>query len=667
MRRALIPTAAIALLAAAAPAAACADFAQAPSSRWSTVAERGASWLVTPCGDRFYSVGINVVDGGEYSSNPEDTYEKPPATPDRFARGRKRYVWPAFHPTLADWVAGARARMDAWGFNTAGAWSLPPRTLPLPTMVDLEVGRRSRFHWFDPFDPVAETVMRAKMAELVAPYRGDPLRIGYFSDNEVGWWGGALFAHYSGQPAANRTKQRWLETLRQDYADDWARFAADFVPPEGVGSWRDLLNSERRVKLRPGGRGIRAVERWTYVIASHYYETTARLLREADPGALFFGDRLPTYYDPAAVRAMAPHVDVVSTNYNPDSHDGWIARYYFDGLRRLTGGKPILVSEWFFAAHENRSGARNIGHLMTVATQAERAAGAAEAIRQFAAIPEVLGQHWFQYHDHPEGGRSDGEDYNFGLVDLDNRPYEELVRAIAPLNRELRAGRGRAPARPSAAARPVRLPMARIDATDKSLRDWPKPAALLPPLAASPGAIPFGEVYAAWSAEGLAFALISQDYHDLDLFDHPGEFPLAEAFRLGLGIDGGAGPRWFTLYFIPPKAAERARDEHAYRMRAMLCDGPALRHAGAACSARSGGAASYFGSDQPRITAEVLLPWSALGLEQAPEARRIRFEVAVTAWHRSRWMSLTGGDPDAGLARPGSWEEGELVVARVAD
>jgi hypothetical protein len=43
---------------------ACADFAAAPSSRWSLIAEGGAWWLVTPCGDRFFSLGVNVLDGG---------------------------------------------------------------------------------------------------------------------------------------------------------------------------------------------------------------------------------------------------------------------------------------------------------------------------------------------------------------------------------------------------------------------------------------------------------------------------------------------------------------------------------------------------------------------------------------------------------------------------
>src|SRR5258708_39809537 len=55
--------AALLAVALAAPAAACPDLADAPSSHWSLRAEHGVQSLVTPCGDAFYSTGINVLDG----------------------------------------------------------------------------------------------------------------------------------------------------------------------------------------------------------------------------------------------------------------------------------------------------------------------------------------------------------------------------------------------------------------------------------------------------------------------------------------------------------------------------------------------------------------------------------------------------------------------------
>ena len=61
-------------------------------------------------------------------------------------------------PTLGAWVDETTARVKSWGFNSAGGWSLPPDQLKLPQIPDLELGRLSRFHWFDPFDPATERV-----------------------------------------------------------------------------------------------------------------------------------------------------------------------------------------------------------------------------------------------------------------------------------------------------------------------------------------------------------------------------------------------------------------------------------------------------------------------------------------------------------------------------
>ncbi|HMD66025.1 MAG TPA: hypothetical protein VKG22_05180 [Stellaceae bacterium] len=614
---------------------ACADFAAAPSTRWSLTRENGVSWLVTPCGERFFSLGVNILDGGY---------------PEREKAGKIYYSWKAFAPTLTDWTTETRRRLFSWGFNSAGGWALSPQALRLPTIINLELGRLARFHWFDPFAPETESRMNALARELVAPYRGTPYRIGYFSDNEVGWWAGALFIFYSSKPATSITKQRWVALLRRHYAGDWSRFTADFLPPAGVDSWDQLLAATQSTRMKPGGAGIHFVREWTGMVAEHYYALAERAIRAADPDALFFGDRLPIYYDPAAVRAMAPHVDAIATNYNVDSGDGWIADYFFDGLRKLSGGKPVLVSEWFFAARENRTGNRNNGHLMTVGTQDERAAGAAAATANFAAIPELVGAHWFMYYDHPKGGRPDGEDYDFGLVDINDRPYEHLTSALAAANRRVPRIHASA-AVPTPGSTTFVLPHASILVHGNSLSDWPKPASLLPRLTASPGAVEFGEAYLTWSERGLALATIGQDYFEPDLLAYDGAFPLADAYRVELGVDFGAGPRRFTLFFIPPRT--KLHDHPP--MRAQLCAGAAQIAITWGCTEVSGAEAAYFGADQPRITAEMVIPWSALGITAPPPGTQLRAEVAITSWDRERWMSLSARAPDAAMDHPEVW------------
>jgi hypothetical protein len=616
------------------PALAC-DLATAPTSRWSLVNDHGVRWLKTPCGDKFYSLGSNTLDGG-YDWREKDN--------------KVWYSWRAFDPTIESWVGRMERRVARWGFNTAGGWSLTPDKLHMPMIVNLELGRRAKFHWFDPFDPATETRMMEYAREFVAPYKGSPYRIGYFSDNEVGWWAGALFLFYSAKPAESFTKQRWVAMLRQDYGGDWDNFTRDFIPPAGVASWDALLKAEDYTHLRAGGHGIAAVREWTGIVSEHYYALSEKAIHAADPGALYFGDRLPIYYDPAAVRSMARHVDAIATNYNPDSSDGWIAHYFWDGLEKLSGGKPVLVAEWFFAANQNRTGNKNNGHLMTVETQAERAAGAAATTGNFAAIPELIGTHWFQYYDHPKGGRPDGEDYDFGLVDINDVPYEELTSALAAANRAAPRIHAAAKAEPPA-MHDFTLPHAVISLADHSIADWPKPASLLPPLTASPGAVDFGEIYLSWSGEGLNLATVGQDYFDVDLMSYAGAFPLGEAYRVELGVDAGAGPRRVTLFFIPP----RTRIKDYLEMKWTVCEGAAEEAIRDGCKPPPGAEAMYFGADQPRVTAEMMVPWSYFGVAPPVAGAGLKAEVAMTSWHRERWMSLSGQPPDKAMADPSLW------------
>src|SRR5207302_6171261 len=119
-------------------------------------------------------------------------------------------------------------------------------------------------------------------------------------------------------------------------------------------------------------------------------------------------------------------VDVISTNLVAPWPDGTFPRFYLETLHRLSG-KPIIVGEIYVAAIENTSGNRNtLGPYPVVQTQAQRARTAMSTLSAALAHPAVIGVDWFQYYDEPRHGRGDGENFNFGLVDIDDRPYTEL-------------------------------------------------------------------------------------------------------------------------------------------------------------------------------------------------------------------------------------------------
>jgi hypothetical protein len=84
-------------------------------------------------------------------------------------------------------------------------------------------------------------------------------------------------------------------------------------------------------------------------------------------------------------------------------------------------------------------------------------------------------------------------------------------------------------------------------------------------------------------------------------------------------------------------------------MRNVLCH----LHNGT-CNPAPSAVATYFGSDQPRITVEASLPWQALGVDGPPRGG-MHMMLAATAWHRARWMSMCGLPPEEAMRDPTTW------------
>src|SRR5690606_25101967 len=72
-------------------------------------------------------------------------------------------------------------------------------------------------------------------------------------------------------------------------------------------------------------------------------------------------------------------------------------------------------------------------------TQAERTLIFEKTLRDILDMPYAVGAHWFQFHDEPPHGREDGEDFNFGLVDIHNAPYRLLTESMTALNAQAEA------------------------------------------------------------------------------------------------------------------------------------------------------------------------------------------------------------------------------------
>ncbi len=596
---------------------------------WSVTREQGRAWLRDPEGQLFYSLGVNTVNGGK--AHPKNL----------------GYFWERFHPDMETWARETRERLVTWGFNTLGGWSDPIPDLDLPLIPELDLGRNARLHWLDPFAPDALEQAVAVARRITAPYTEHPRLIGYFTDNEVGWWNAPLFSWYLAAEWGVHSKQVLWRLLHDHYQGRWDLLTADFVPAPEVRSFVDLKPAGAKLGLRPGGQGIRVVAAFTRLCAARYYELVHTALHTVQPDALVMGDRLPLYYNQDAVLASRGFVDVLSSNYNADEADGWVAPYYFEGLNRLSPA-PVLVTEFFFAADENRSDNKNNGHLMHVGTQAERALGAAAAQAAFALFPNVLGAHWFQYYDEPTGGREDGEDFNMGLVDIHNRPYEELLAAMAPVNAQAAALHARsafAEPLPGHAPVPVRRLARPADCMDNSLLDWPdKAGTRLVGFTTPEPYVPFGDVHLAWSPEGLSLFNLASNYVDLFLLVYQGEFPLSEAYQLHIVLELHGTSRHFAVHLLPrPHAQYEGRFELEPRLYEIASDGSLTR-------LDTTGLLQALDKPLPHVALELFLPARFLGVEALAPGDTLHARLFVTSFYRELTMSFDHV-PDAAHGR----------------
>ena len=492
------------------------------------VEENGVCWLVDPDGKRLFSRGVDGVNPGVALAD--------------YDQANPAYCGLRLYPSVEKWRQAAAERLEKWGFNTAGGGSdrgVAAAGTKLYYAVTLNLGAAAGVPWADPDTPSA----RERYRKLLAPYadaKNDPRLIGYFLDNELGWWDETLLVFAVKQAWKNPLKKRVFEMLGTEYGGDLTRFLADFEVEPKPAKFEDLKGSLRRVEFRPGARPM-LVERYAEWLADRYYRAACEEVRAVDSNHLILGDRYANFYSQPVVRAAARHVDVISTNYNTLVPQGWAAPFYFEGLRRISR-KPVLVSEFYFASMQNttKCGNRN-GEYMVVATQKERAEGARRLAEGLERYPGVVGWHWFQFYDEPAGGRDPGgggEDFNMGVVDVKDQAYTELVGALDRAGRSAEKLHGTWPAGAGLVRSPEgwRVPQLQVlPVVDGAADEWPMDKTWLPE---ARGAAPFerfGDVHLAWHPEGLVILVVYMDYRDR--MAAPGR-PEADTERLTIGVGG---------------------------------------------------------------------------------------------------------------------------------
>ncbi len=376
----------------------------------------GVCWFIDPSGNPMLSIGVDHI---SYAAD--------------MIRGTKDCPYAAalekIYPDRNAWGLATLGRLRMWGFNTIGAWSDPALWdggIPYTVLLDIDV--HAGADWWkgrpsDVFDPKFETIAREVSEKNCAPRKNDPDLIGYFSDNELRWgpdWRGkeAMLEMYLKLPESAAGRDAAIEFLRHEYGNDISKLNL---------AWGTNAPGFDRLAL-PGATDAyeRDVELFLERVAARYFSVCAEAIHAADPNHLYLGARFAGRV-PDAVLKGARAADVVSVNiYDFDP------RPLVEHMFQVTH-KPIMITEFAFRAED--SGLPNTqGAGPKVANQQARAKAYADYVTRLESLPEAVGFHWFEWVDEPKEGRFDGENSNYGLVNINDKPYPEFVDAVKQAN-----------------------------------------------------------------------------------------------------------------------------------------------------------------------------------------------------------------------------------------
>lgn len=474
--------------------------------------EGQTSWLTKPNGQKFFSLGVCVVNQG--------------AQPERLNPTNPAFAALQQYENSNRWAEATLDRLQSWHFTTVGGWSdyaalEQCRHADVAFIPVLAVGMSCGVPWLDMWDTNVIARMHQIAREKILPVRDDPRLLGYYTDNEMGWWNAALLKLTLQQPSSSGQRRQLMRLLHETYHDSWAELQKDFEL-DGAGNFEEL-DEHGMLYLRPGSKGIHVYRRFLGLMAERYYALVREIVRTYDKRGLILGDRYQSFYYPEVARASAS-MDVVSMNLNAGWNDGTFPRCYLDSLHALSG-RPIIVSEFYMSAEQNSTGNKNLTSTFpVVATQKERAVGFRNTVEALAHLPYIVGADWFQYYDEPPRGRDDGEDYNFGLVDVHDHPYEALTKTAQSLDlmamkKATRTARPDASLGvPPAPANPLGNFTIRV-----ALKDWDRERGFVK----STSQFPVADLYVCWNQDAIYLGLYAQDFAE-DAFYRDQKIPVED-------------------------------------------------------------------------------------------------------------------------------------------
>ncbi|MCL4558586.1 MAG: hypothetical protein M1491_08160 [Deltaproteobacteria bacterium] len=394
-------------------------------------------------------------------------------------------LFPSSFPqyALQQWTQDVMDRYAEIGFNTLGNWSEDgltvfhdsiPYTFTMGFVGAVEGGFGpndcpAASHGFssdfpDVFDPRFRQDAYAYAREAIGQGTvADPWLIGYFIDNELSWFGGAQLIYnpgytladdYIGLPSTYAGKQYWVNIFLQKERG-YSLDRLDQLYGTSFTSWTQVLDTTKLPNSAQYPQIQADKQAFLYDIASTYFSVTDGALKSVDPNHLDLCARFASDAPDQVIVAASQYCDAISVNdyYALDNVTSnqilgdpvkrW-TRFFTLSMTDNTYGKPFIQSE--FGTRGDDAGLPDTrGAGWSVRTQNDRVQFYDDDLQrllgiQVRGITFMAGFHWFEWTDEPATGRFDGENSNYGLVDIKDEAYTTVFDGMANTVKSLMYG-----------------------------------------------------------------------------------------------------------------------------------------------------------------------------------------------------------------------------------
>ena len=353
----------------------------------------GKWWFVDPHGHLFLSTGSNGAGAG-FGNRPGQRMGSGPGNAPGAGQGQVQQPSGQVNPqgqnvqrqgSGTPGVDRITPRLKSWGLTTGGAG--------MPYTVMMRWGRTQGTSFLGLPDVYSEEFAKSvdqTANSMCTPLKDDAFLLGYFVGNE---------------PAFDGRETELVDMI--------------LAGPE----------SATKTKLKEflaGGDTPKRRKEFVITAFKSYLQLLCASIKKYDPNHLTLGIRFGGSPSDELLRTGSIF-DVCSINvyeYEPMAQINRAVRYT---------GRPVLIGEFHIGVPANGLGSG----LVQAKDQKERGIAYRYYMEQAASVPGFLGAYWFQWRDEAVLGRMDGENYNIGFVDVNDRPYKELTEAVKLTSKRL--------------------------------------------------------------------------------------------------------------------------------------------------------------------------------------------------------------------------------------